>query len=225
MNYKVSLRWVAVVITGMVISVFALSGTAAAPPAATSVRVVDATNTSQAAHVDANGNLRVGGSVGINPQANTVTLESSAPVSVTTADDPARVAFQYADQFEVNPTNSVGSAFFDVPAGKRLVITYFSGAMGLPHGQRLLDVSLLSFSPESGPLHPAHHFVPTFTGTAQSGVDLVVFSGETTFYVDDSGGPAGDIYVQVSRDSDQGTGSGSFTISGYLIDCSAAACK
>src|SRR5947209_3575410 len=68
-------------------------GTAAAVTFVNAI-VTDPTNPSFQAHVDSSGNLQVGGSVGINPTSNVVTVNSATPVSVTSLDDPGRTPFQ-----------------------------------------------------------------------------------------------------------------------------------
>jgi hypothetical protein len=101
------------------------------------------------ATVDAGGNLHVAGAVTVN---------SSTPVAVTSADDPGRMAFQAIRN--ISMAGALGVAFVDVPTGKRLVITYVSGELILLAGQTA-RVELQVEGPGAGD----HFFVPTLTGT------------------------------------------------------------
>src|SRR5262249_32524496 len=77
-----------------------------------------------------------GTSVGIDPSANTVKLDSTIPVAVTSADDPGRSAFQSGADFALVDGSYSGGGSFIVPDGKRLVIRFFSIDALLGTGQK-----------------------------------------------------------------------------------------
>jgi hypothetical protein len=64
MSKKQSVRWIAAVAAGLVISIVAFGGTAYAPASAP-VRIVDGADPSKSANVDASGNLHVTGEVSV----------------------------------------------------------------------------------------------------------------------------------------------------------------
>jgi hypothetical protein len=76
-----AIRWFAAIASFAVILVFGLSGISAAPPAASSVRIVDGTNAAQVAKVDAAGNLQVGGTVGIDSSHGAVPVATAPPAN------------------------------------------------------------------------------------------------------------------------------------------------
>jgi hypothetical protein len=162
------------------------------------------------ATVDADGSLSVAGNV---------TVDSSTPVDVTSADDPARMAFQ--DDAVVNFAIGSGSAEWsageNIPSGMRLVITHVSGQAFLRSTQKLIDVSLTVSSPG----HASHFFIPTHTASGVLGArDLFVFSQDTKIYSDSNS-----ISIQLRRDPAFLDAQAVLSISGYLIDCSVAACN
>jgi hypothetical protein len=190
---------------------FAFTGTASAPPAGAPVRILDAEDANQVAHVDANGNLQVGGTVGIDSVANTVTLDSSTPVEVTSADDPGRMAFQEGTSLTVGPGQFFTTVHIDVPAGRRLVITQVSGVAELPSGQKLLFAGVGEAT--------LHVFVPTFTGTSVTGDDIFTFSQDTMMFADSQ------VNLRAVRNDNTGSVDADFSVSGYLIDCLVAECN
>jgi hypothetical protein len=103
MSRTVSMRWVIAVVAGVVVGMFALTGTAAAPPAGAPVRIIDADDSSLAAHVDADGNLQVGGTVQASPT------------------EPLTVRSSFID---LDGSNTGLENVFTVPAGKQLVVEY-----------------------------------------------------------------------------------------------------
>jgi hypothetical protein len=214
-------RFAAASASAAALLVFGLNGTASAPPAGAPVRIIDADDSSLAAHVDANGNLQVGGTVGIDPEANFVTVDSSTPVLVTSVDDPGRAEFHVSRaMFHEDGDGGISHAFIEVPAGKRLVITFVSGRAVLPGGQKLIDVSMETTT--VGNANAAvHRFVPSFTGTTTflGPIDHFVFSQDTQIYAD------GRIAIFSERSDDTVSGSVHVSISGYLIDCSVAPCS
>jgi len=225
-------------VTAMVVAVslaVVLSPVGARAASLLGVVITDPAGTNKA-HVDASGNLQVGGTVnaqqsgnwnvgltggstvGIASSANTVKVDSGTPVSVSSADDPGREAFQKGIAADIVDGHLFAHGFFTVPAGKRLVIRYVSGKIVLPPGQRAVDVFVITSV--NGSL--ANHFVvPVFTASS-SGTDISEFAQETQLYAD-----PGPFDVEVGADRSDSTGAGTFDIvvSGYLIDCSVAPCN
>jgi hypothetical protein len=153
------------------------------------------------ATVDADGNLSVSGDVTVN---------DSTPVVVSRADDPGRMAFADSGFTGFEPGDSVAFAFFDVPDGKRLVITYVSGSVLLSTGQVVREIRLVSsLTPPHGTVH---RFVPIETNPG-----FFVFTQNTTIHAD------GEFQFEVHRSPNIGAGNVDVHISGYLIDCLAAA--
>jgi hypothetical protein len=207
-------RWITSFAAGIIILVFGLSETASAPPAASAVRIVDATDASQIAHVDANGNLHVLGTVGISSNANAVSVDTSTPLDVTSADDPARMAFQDNAFFSISEFELLHNATIIVPGGQRLVLTHFSAHFSLPTGQSITDVQVDAGSPG---LY-RHHFVPVLIGNTGTR-DFYAISEDATIYSD------GNLFVHVSRSAATGSTSIDVGVSGYLIDCTTYPCN
>jgi hypothetical protein len=206
---------------------------ASAAAGLTRVLITDPTNTSQQAHVDASGHLQVGGTVGaqqsgswnvgiagtptvgIDSQANTVQLGNtlSDPGVVDVVSGPFRNAVQVIDVVTV-PSGLFGGnkTIYTVPAGERLVITYASGVLTVPLGQR--PVEAFVGEEDQGTLTFTHYLVPTETGQLL-GEDYFLFSGPMAMEV--AGGRQ--VNVGFTMDTDTGDRNGGFQISGYLIDC------
>ena len=166
--------------------------------------ITDPGGVNQAA-VDTDGNLSVSGDV---------TVDSTTPVGVTSADDPGRIAFQRTFGGFISPGAFAVQEGFNVPEGQRLVITHVSGDARLPTGQTLTDVSLQVLA---GGV-TVHHFVPAFNGTRVAG-DEFSFSQDAMIYAD---GFSSFVFV---RSATTDSADVSLSISGYLIDCSAAPCN
>jgi hypothetical protein len=211
MSRTVSMRWLVAIVAGVVVGMFALTGTAAAPPAASPVRILDATNAGQIAKVDANGNLQVGGTVGI---------DTSTTVATTSLDDPGRRAFQFSDQFDF--TGVTGVLNIPVPENQRLVITTFSGQVSLPTGQALNEVALGTISPNSGSEPIFHEFVPTHVNSP--GSERFTFVQDAVIFVDATDFP-GDGQVLIVGNDGTGSAQALIAVTGYLIDCSAGPCN
>jgi hypothetical protein len=195
-------RFAAASASATALLVFGLNGTASAPPASAPVRIVDGDNASLAAHVDAGGNLQVGGTVGI---------DSSTPVSVSSSDDAGRRAFEvggfspWLDGFHAD----MG---FTVPEGQRLVIEFVSFDAHTETG-----LNIQAFTVETA---QTYMVVPTKTLTP--GPVRVIASQAMRLYAD------GGSRVRLTGTlTESGTGAGGMfaSLSGYLIDCSAAACS
>jgi hypothetical protein len=208
-----SLRWLAAIVAGVVVGMFALTGTAAAPPAGAPVRIIDADNADQVAHVDADGNLQVGGMVSVD---GTVAIDSSTPVATTSTDDSGRTVFQREVNVPIADGLTGMSASLNVPEGTRLVISHVSARVELPTGQKVLAVIVQSTAGGPGD----HSFVPVLTGTAPNGRDVFVVSQDTTVYANPPS-----LLVAVNRDASLAAGTFQISISGYLIDCSVAPCN
>jgi hypothetical protein len=211
MSKMISVRSLVAVVAGVVVGMFALTGTAAAPPAGAPVRIVDADDASFAAHVDADGNLQVSGEVGIDPAGNTVSVDSSTPLSVSTIDDAARQAFEEAGT--VGFATSVATLEFTVPEGKRLVIEFASFSVDIPTGQQVLEFRIQT-------RRVGHLLVPSSTG-AFFGSDHFVASQDLRLYAD--GGTT--VQLVGRRGTNTGAGVMYAAVSGYLIDCTAAPCN
>jgi hypothetical protein len=162
------------------------------------------------AAVDAGGNLHVAGQV---------TVDSSSPVVITSRDDPGRAAFGDLEFLDMDPGTRVANAFVDVPAGQRLVITHVTGDLVLPAvgGQTPVNV-VLNFAPPAGSPSVDYHFVPSLIGTDVSGSHFA-FSQETLLYVDD------EFIISWIRSDTASTATADVSVSGYLIDCTAASCN
>ncbi|HEV8649976.1 MAG TPA: hypothetical protein VG276_11375 [Actinomycetes bacterium] len=172
------------------------------------VVITDPADPARQAHVDANGNLRVAGSVRV----------ADTPLAVTSADDPGRLAFlrQVILSFRIDSTSATNS--FLVPAGKRLVIRYVSADADLPTGQRLIVLGLHTRI-ILGQLVP-HHFVPVFTGTIGTRGHFAV-AQDTQLYA----APETSVFIAAARSGTGGEGTITVSVSGYLIDCAVGACS
>jgi hypothetical protein len=161
------------------------------------------------AHVDASGHLQVGGTVGI---------DSSTPVSTTTADDPGRQAFGLSPTVFFDPSSTVAFYRFSVPEGKRLVIEFASEYARLPVGQRLVTARI--FVHLNGGI-AFYDLTPVFVGTDVLDEDVSVASHDVTIYAD--GGA--EVTLQGERSTSGGGGVLFVSASGHLIDCTVATCN
>jgi hypothetical protein len=214
---RTSTRWLAAAGAAVMLLLFVLVGTGSTAPGASLVRIADATAQNQVAHVDALGNLSVAGSMTLDSSTPiNVAVDSSTPVSTTSADDPERRAFQFSGTGQSSALSE--TAPVSVPSGMRLVITSVSGSADLPAGQDLIEVDLGIISPHAGNVpfaNPA--IVPVHTGVDAFGDEHFIFAGETSLYADQ------DFNIGFVRNSDAGLAGFIFTITGYLIDCSVGA--
>jgi hypothetical protein len=193
------------------------------------VLITDPTNNTQQAHVDASGNLQVGGTVNVGntPSVSaqqsgswnvgitgtpTVGLDPSANV-VDDQHDPARQAVQFSiEMFLRDGLQGDSTSPYTVPALRRLVVTNVSAQAQLPIGQRPTVIGLRLF----GQFRSFYYFPLEFGGTAFSR-DFWSGNRSTAFVVEAGDTPTFDFL----RDSDTGQASLTFTISGYLIHCTA----
>jgi hypothetical protein len=143
---------------------------------------------------------------------NTVKIDSATPILIRDVDNPARQPFQTSMSLTMNDGfgNNGRSFEFDVPAGKRAVVEYFSAFFQLPTGQKLTRL-IVTTNYYGGVFHD---FGTTYTGTS-AGFDTFVTSQQTRLYADAVGGR---IFVNAYRTDSIGTASGSVSISGYLVD-------
>jgi hypothetical protein len=198
MSKTISMRWLAAIVAGVVIGMFALTGTAAAPPGSAPVRIVDTDDASLGAHVDADGNLQVGGSV-----------------ATTSSDDPGRVAFNGSAAVNITAGSLSAVVTIDIPDGMRLAVTHISGGFNLPGGQKPVLINLTGL----GPGHVDHFFAPIFSSTDDVGRDNFAFSQDFAFYAE------GELRFVVQRSGTGGLGVAFYGVSGYLIDCEAEPCN
>ncbi len=171
------------------------------------VVITDPADPARQARVDANGNLRVAGSVRV----------VDTPLAVTSADDPGRLAFQTEDIAIFLIDSFTASGAFDVPAGKRLVIRYVSAHADLPTGQRLLSLRL---DTDHSGISILHWFVPVSTGNIGTRARFAV-AQDTQLYAD----PGTTVEFTAGRSTIGGGGTIHVSVSGYLIDCAVGACS
>lgn len=232
-NDGYSARQVTAMVLAMTLAVVLIPAGARAASALLNVVITDPSGANKA-QVDANGNLQVSGNLNVantpnvnvtnTPSVNAaqsgtwnVGIDSSAaqPVSVTSADDPGRSAFDDSESANLNSGEASATVFFTVPSGKRLVIRFVSGLVDLPTGQKLIDVEV--FTQLNGGFFD-HRIVPTFTGPSLS-FDEFEFGQEAVIFADTQ------VAMRVTRNGTSATGAADLTISGYLIDCSGVPCK
>jgi len=198
------------------------------------VVIADPSTTSQQAHVDAAGNLQVGGTVSIAGSPTVGASQSGAwNVGLTgtpsvqlsgtpavkldpsqnevTVGDPERRAIEI-EKNVLFSGQSGNTLLFTVPSGERLVVTEVSWQIKLPVGSSLLDAELL------GSGNAIYWFRPARIG-GTSNFDFYADTEATTFTVDQN-----ELLDAEADQSDASTpGAGfSVTISGYLIDCTNA---
>jgi hypothetical protein len=161
--------------------------------------------------------LSGGTNVGIDPSANTVKVDSTSPLGVTSTDDPGRAAYQIEQDFQIQEPNQGADIFFEVPVGKRLVIRFVSTSAYLPAGQQLLSGYLVDTFVDG----VGARYVLSPALTVSSSVDLYTSAQETVIYAD--GGTQ--VRIQTSRSGTTGDASLTVAMSGYLIDCSVAPCN
>lgn len=145
---------------------------------------------------------------------NQAMVDAAGNLHTTSADDPGRMVLQRDVVIPINPGATVGFAEIGVPEGKRLVITHVSGGVSLPTGQEPREIALIAVAGGRA----FHFFVPAFTAT-DAALDFFAFSQETTIYADDP------VAISVARNAAAGDGRAGVSISGYLVDCSAAPCN
>ena len=163
-----------------------------------------------------------------------VTNPATQPVLTSRVDDPARVPYQVqltgASAIgcgNVLSTASCGGRINGVPTGKRLVIQSVSGTLTTnsppTNGQILVATELPQaayYGVPSIAIFPNIIDIPgqpSFT----TGYSNVIFQSHLTVYID--GGTRAQVYVTLSGPSS--AAAASITVSGYVIDCTAAPCE
>jgi hypothetical protein len=139
---------------------------------------------------------------------------------VSNVDDPGRIPYQAAYEIQLanrDCHNGCPTNFPSVPAGKRLVITNFSGsiATNVPGGslvQPFLSVNSV-FPPPT--IFPA----TTFQGGLQ-GLNHFVFNQPTQVSYNAGDQPTGFIGLAAVSTA----GAAYFTLTGYMLDCSTGPC-
>jgi hypothetical protein len=149
-----------------------------------------------------------------NPSV-TVDVANAEPIPVTVS---ASAAFRpiaptgFSAELSL-PDGTFGDAiFYDVPAGKRLVIEYLSGQVSLPTGQKLGTLTVFL---TVGTNRVRHDFPLTHQLThAGAGKDFFVSSSLTRLYAD----PGSTIQLSVVRNLNTGAADGVVSFSGHLVD-------
>jgi hypothetical protein len=144
----------------------------------------------------------------------TVDVEGNLHVA---AHDPARVEFHHTEPQLVESGHDRVTTTIDVPDGKRLVLTFVSGRAAVPTGQTLVDAHV-SVGTEGNPTPAVHHLVPSLQG-GTAAFDVFAFAQEMEIPAD------GTFQVVVERFPSAGVAQIDVAVSGYLIDCSVAACN
>lgn len=222
-----------IVLVAMFVSLLIPLGASAAG-GLSKVLITDPTNTTQQAHVDATGNLQVGGTVNVgnSPTVNvgntpTVTAQQSGswnvgitgtPIvgidpganTVNDVHDPVRQVVRAGTSIVIpDGADATLSPVYTVPANKRLVVTVASFSVTLPTGQQLVSFGLHSDLSDQ-------FFAPPLLGS-KGGFDVYQVNSQTTFVVD-----AGDtLRMGLTRNSTSGTAFAGVAVTGYLIDCTA----
>jgi hypothetical protein len=138
---------------------------------------------------------------------------------VSNVDDPGRIPYQLGRNFlDCNPGNCT-VLFPSVPPGKRLVITNISGRIATS----VAAGSLISPSVEANNAgkEVIVFLATTFQGTSE-GQNLFVFNQPTHLFYAAGEEPIAD--VQFTAPNAPGTGTVSFTLTGYMLDCSTGPC-
>jgi hypothetical protein len=213
---QITLRQVAtIVLAAMFVSLLIPLGASAAG-GLSKVLITDPINTDNKAHVDASGNLQVGGTVNVgnSPTVNvgntpTVGFDPSAN-TVNVVSDPERQAFQ-VEQFVSLPNGTTDgeSTVYTVPANQRLVVTNMSAEAELPSGERPFLLKLTVYPPSAEQWFPLE-----FDGSV-AGEDLWHGTTPTTLVANSGSSVA----MRFERDSVTGGAGLAFTVTGYLIDC------
>ncbi|MEO6390803.1 MAG: hypothetical protein ABIP75_03060 [Pyrinomonadaceae bacterium] len=144
----------------------------------------------------------------LEPTGTIVEIVSSANAvsgaSLTNGAQPFEVSANITQQPQTN-VSVVNIA--TVPQGKRFVIEFVSFFSQLPTGQRVVDWKLT-------PATVSHSLLITQQPDGITGAAIFRANQELRLYAP----PFGQIQVQISRSSNQGTGLFTVSISGYLED-------
>ena len=161
----------------------------------------------------------VNGSSAPVPVTGTVKLGNltSSPANVRNVETIGQRVHQLL--YETIPNGENGStltAFYQVPAGKRLVVEHVSALIYFPHGQQLRQALFYTLDSNGSQLDA--HYLPIPVAVTDSSFNLDFFSISLPLrqYVD-----AGmKVAVGAARDVPTGTGFVQFYFSGYLVNAS-----
>ena len=149
-------------------------------------------------------------SSGAGQSRGLVTVAERVPhvTVVNTTAEFAGQPFHQSANFSFPDGAITRSASISIPAGKRLVIEYISGHLGVPAGQNITKIVLgVTLNRQF-----ADHFViRTPIGDSGFGNEFFGASQQMRVYADD-------LFINVQRSSPNGTAGGTVTISGYLVD-------
>jgi hypothetical protein len=154
-------------------------------------------------------NVGPGATVGIDPSGNAVQVANpeTAPVAVRDVDF-GRQPFHQSANFSFPDGSITRSTSISIPAGKRLVIEYVSGHLGVPAGQNITKIALgVTLNQQFAD----HFIIRTPIGDSGLGNEFFGASQQMRVYADD-------LFINVQRNSPNGTAGGTVTISGYLVD-------
>ena len=131
----------------------------------------------------------------------------ASPVLVRDVDEPVHRPLQIPGGIIFNFNGTANYPIFPVPAGKRFVIEYVSARVQLQPGQGLDQFDIWT---TGGGVSLPHHMIATTQGN--TGVSLV--SQPVRFYAD----PGTLVSIFVRSTIQNVIGSGSLSLSGYLVD-------
>lgn len=167
------------------------------------------------------GNVGVGTGVPTSKLTVAGTIESQSggfkfpdgTIQTSAMKDPALSAFQTELSIHWEDGEIGGSASFDVPSGKRLVIENLTLRATTGNGGHFGTCSLSTFLNGTN-VH--HQIIPTFIRSGTS-ADLFGFINKVRMYAE------GKVFLQASRGGTQIIANMDLTISGYLVDLPPAA--
>jgi len=206
----------AVVLTGLLTLTGAaqqVKGTSTSAPTTTGSAPVTVVNTT-ADPVPVAGTVNVGGTANVSISGNS----AANPLQVHDVDRAPRQSFVKTLRLTMNFGEIAAVETFDVPAGKRLVIEFFSVKAAIPNNQKLLEASVTAA--QGGGEFGTQVYAPVFTGRIQNDINgiFIVSSGKTHL---EAVAGAGTVSVHVQRDfagiPDVPVISDVF-ITGYLVD-------
>jgi hypothetical protein len=154
-------------------------------------------------------NVAHGASFGIDPSSNAVQIANSESAPALVRDvDFGRQPFHHSADFSFPEGAITRSTSITIPDGKRLVIEYASAHLGVPAGQNITKIVLgVTLNQQF-----ASHFVARDPiGDSGLGNEFFGASQQLRVYADD-------LFINVQRSSPTGTGGGTVTVSGYLVD-------
>ena len=159
--------------------------------------------------------IQPGSQVGIDPGLNTVQVVNSlqGPLSVQQRDEPARHAFQFPFNTQMNNGSGGVSVNFQVPAGKILVIEYSSVLLVVITGQALNYCEIqttVGGQAQSSFLAPN---VPTGADLG-GGVTAIVAAQPMKVYSD----PGSTVSLTCQRSATGNVGTLRGSLSGYMLD-------